>query len=78
MAPCAFHKYLWYRQTLSIFIMPKPLWFKAKGPMQRKGKAQTWGLGVCWGRFLHQSEKGGKIHIKNNSRRKEFGEVWKR
>lgn len=74
MAPCAFHKYLWYRH---FYYAPASL-VQSKRTNAKKGKTQTYGLGVCWGHFLHQSEKGGKIHFKNNRRRKESRELWKR
>lgn len=49
MAPCAFHKYLWYRQALNVFIMPKLLWFKSKRDNVKKKEKHGFGNWVCVG-----------------------------
>lgn len=60
MAPCAFHKYLWYRQALSVFLMPKLLQFKANRIRQRKGKLRLGDLEGVGRHFLYQREKRGE------------------
>lgn len=67
MAPCAFHKYLWYRQALNVFIMPKVLRFNSKWNNVKEGEKHGFGNWVCVGCTLQillcQRRKGGKRYI---------------
>lgn len=60
MAPCAFHKYLWYRQALSVFLMPKLLQFKANRITQRKGKLGFGDLEGVGGTFCIRGRRWGE------------------
>lgn len=64
MAPCAFHKYLWYRQALSVFIMPKLLQFKANRITQRKGKLRLGDLECVGGTFCTSGRSGERCILK--------------
>ena len=75
MAPCAFHKYLWYRQALNVFIMPKVLWFESKWNNVKKREKhgfENWVHAGCTLQILlcQRTERREKIQFKNNQENK--------